>query len=118
MIERDDKEKKVNGANGTQESNGANEANEANGTNGTNGTNRKPLEPKPFLPKKGNYRNLLAYQKAECLYDMTFYFAHHYFVERKDRTIDQVIQAARLAYRNDQKARIAELEAQQKGGAQ
>ena len=113
MIERDDKEKKVNEANGT-------------------GTNGKPLEPKPFLPKKGNYRDLLAYQKAECLYDMTFYFAHHYFVERKDRTIDQVIQAARLAYRNDQKARIAELEAenaalkariaeleaQQKGGAQ
>ena len=105
MIERDDKEKKVNGTNGTQESNGANGAhgaNEANGTNGTNGTgtNRKPLEPKPFLPKKGNYRNLLAYQKAECLYDMTFYFAHHYFVERKDRTIDQVIQAARSGKQN------------------
>ena len=61
---------------------------------------RKPLEPQPFLPKKGNYRDLLVYQKAECLYDLTFYFAHHYFVERKDRTIDQVVQAARSGKQN------------------
>jgi len=65
-----------------------------------NDTNKKPLESKPFLPKKGNYRALLVYQKAECLYDITFYFAHHYFVERKDRTIDQLIQAARSGKQN------------------
>ncbi len=59
-----------------------------------------PLEAKPFLPKKGNYRGLLVYKKAECIYDITFYFAHHYFVERKDRTIDQVVQAARSAKQN------------------
>jgi four helix bundle suffix protein len=57
-------------------------------------------EPKPFLPKKGNYRGLIVYQKAECIYDITFYFAHHYFVERKDRTIDQVVQAARSGKQN------------------
>ena len=68
--------------------------------NKTNGANRAPLEPKPFLPKKGNYRGLIVYQKAECIYDITFYFAHHYFVERKDRTIDQVVQAARSAKQN------------------
>ena len=33
---------------------------------------------KEFLPLKGNYRNLIAYQKAECIYDITFYFAHHF----------------------------------------
>jgi len=109
-------------ANGANETHGANKANKANGTHGTNGaykangtngayrTNgakgangdqqRKPLEPQPFLPKKGNYRGLLVYQKAECLYDITFFFAHHYFVERKDRTIDQVIQAARSGKQN------------------
>lgn len=93
------------------EASGTNEANKANGTCGANGTgaDRKPLEPQPFLPKKGNYRGLLVYQKAECVYDLTFYFAHHYFVERKDRTIDQMT-AARLGYRNEQKARIVELE--------
>ena len=77
------------------------------GTNGANRTNanetqpqRKALEPKTFLPKKGNYRGLIVYQKAECIYDITFYFAHHYFVERKDRTIDQVVQAARSGKQN------------------
>lgn len=88
------------------EANGTNEANKANGTYGSNGAygtakpQGKPLEPKTFLPKKGNYRGLIVYQKAECIYDITFYFAHHYFVERKDRTIDQVVQAARSAKQN------------------
>ena len=57
-------------------------------------------EPEAFLPKKGNYRGLIVYQKAECIYDITFFFAHHYFVERKDRTSDQVIQAARSGKQN------------------
>lgn len=88
-----------NKANETKKANEAQEANKANGANGV-AANRQPLEPKPFLPKKGNYRGLLVYQKAECLYDITFYFAHHYFVERKDRTIDQVVQAARSGKQN------------------
>lgn len=80
---------------------GANEPNRTYGAQGTNGLpQRKALEPKPFLPKKGNYRGLIVYQKAECIYDITFYFAHHFFVERKDRTIDQVVQAARSGKQN------------------
>ena len=99
------------------EQQGINRADKANRTNEANEANeaqpqRKALEPRTFLPKKGNYRGLIVYQKAECIYDITFYFAHHYFVERKDRTIDQVVQAARLGYRNEQKARIVELEAE------
>ena len=42
----------------------------------------------------------MVYKKAECIYDLTFFFAHHYFVERKDRTIDQVVQAARSGKQN------------------
>ena len=38
-----------------------------------------------FLPQRGNHRNLIAYQKAECLYDITYYFAHH-FLAKGDRT--------------------------------
>ena len=53
----------------------------------------------PFLPQKGNYRNLIAYQKAECIYDITYNFAHH-FLERSDRTIDQMVQAARSGKQN------------------
>ena len=60
---------------------------------------RAPLEPKPFLPKKGNYRGLIVYQKAECIYDITFYFAHQY-LNQKDRTIDQMVQAARSGKQN------------------
>lgn len=52
-----------------------------------------------FLPQRGNYRNLKAYQKAECVYDVTFYFAHKY-LEKGDRTIDQMVQAARSCKQN------------------
>ena len=52
-----------------------------------------------FLPLHGNYRNLVVYQKTECIYDITYYFAHH-FLEKGDRTIDQMIQAARSGKQN------------------
>lgn len=52
-----------------------------------------------FLPQRGNYRNLLAFQKAECIYDITYYFAHKY-LQKGDRTIDQMIQAARSGKQN------------------
>lgn len=52
-----------------------------------------------FLPQKGNYRNLIAFQKAECIYDITYYFAHK-FLKHGDRTIDQMIQAARSGRQN------------------
>lgn len=53
----------------------------------------------PFMPQRGNYRNLIVYQKAECIYDITYYFAHK-FLEKGDRTIDQMIQAARSCKQN------------------
>lgn len=53
-----------------------------------------------FLPKKGNYRGLIVYQKAECIYDITFYFANKYLVANKDRTVDQMVQSARSAKQN------------------
>ena len=56
-------------------------------------------EPQPFLPKKGNYKGLIAYQKAECIYDITFYFANT-FLDKKDRTMDQMVQAARSGKQN------------------
>lgn len=56
-------------------------------------------EPQPFLPKKGNYKGLIAYQKAEIIYDITFYFANT-FLGPKDRTVDQMVQAARSGKQN------------------
>lgn len=54
---------------------------------------------KTFLQIKRNYKDLIAYQKAECIYDITYYFAHKY-LSRGDRTIDQMIQAARSGKQN------------------
>ncbi len=53
----------------------------------------------PFLKQRGDYRNLISYQKAECIYDITYYFANKYFT-KGDRTIDQMVQAARSGKQN------------------
>lgn len=52
-----------------------------------------------FLPPGGNYQDFLAYQKAEVVYDITFRFAHKH-LSNKDRTIDQMVQAARSGKQN------------------
>lgn len=55
--------------------------------------------PEGFLPKGGNYRELLSYRKAEVLYDFTHRFCEK-FLARGDRTIDQMVQAARSGKQN------------------
>jgi four helix bundle protein len=52
-----------------------------------------------FLPPHGNYSALLSYQKAEVIYDLTFRFCER-FLHRGDRTIDQMVQAARSGKQN------------------
>jgi four helix bundle suffix protein len=52
-----------------------------------------------FLARTGNYRELLSYRKAEVIYDFTFRFCE-LFLKRGDRTIDQMVQAARSGKQN------------------
>lgn len=52
-----------------------------------------------LIPPHGNYRELLSYRKAEIVYDVTFEFCSRFLVKR-DRTIDQMIQAARSGKQN------------------
>ncbi len=52
-----------------------------------------------LIRHSGNYRKLLSYQKAEVIYEMTYYFCHKY-LSGKDRTIDQMVQAARSGKQN------------------
>lgn len=52
-----------------------------------------------FLPQRGNYRDLIAFQKSECIYDITVLFTRKY-LSIGDRTIDQMIQAARSGKQN------------------
>src|SRR5829696_6670735 len=60
---------------------------------------RPPMETPGFIPPHGGYRDLLSYQKAEIVYDLTFRFCHR-FLTKGDRTIDQMIQAARSGKQN------------------
>jgi four helix bundle suffix protein len=47
----------------------------------------------------GGYRNLLSYQKAEIVFDATVYFCER-FIDKRSRTCDQMIQAARSCKQN------------------
>jgi four helix bundle suffix protein len=52
-----------------------------------------------FIPPHGNYQELLSYRKAEVVYDITYRFCQR-FLNRGDRTIDQMVQAARSGKQN------------------
>ncbi len=57
------------------------------------------MDSKNFIRQDNNYRTLKAFQKAECVYDVTYYFANK-FLTKGDRTIDQMVQAARSGKQN------------------
>jgi four helix bundle suffix protein len=59
-----------------------------------------------FIPKHGGYRNLITYQKAEIIYDGTINFTRRFF-KKYDRTIDQMVQAARSGKQNIVEASMA-----------
>ncbi len=54
---------------------------------------------KNFIPAHGGYQKLLSYQKAEIIYDATVYFTSRFY-RKGDRTIDQMVQAARSGKQN------------------
>jgi hypothetical protein len=56
-------------------------------------------DPPGFLPQTGNYQELLSYRKSEIIYDLTFRFSEKH-LKRGDRTIDQMVQAARSGKQN------------------
>jgi four helix bundle suffix protein len=55
--------------------------------------------PEGFIPVHGGYQKLLSYQKAEIVYDATVYFCDR-FIDRRSRTHDQMVQAARSGKQN------------------
>ncbi len=54
---------------------------------------------KGFIPTHGGYQKLLSYQRAEIVYDATVRFCARHF-QRRDRTVDQMVQAARSGKQN------------------
>ena len=86
------------------ESNGSNESSrggESRGSHSSRGSDRLPSpdDRGHVLPRRGNYRKLLSFQKAEVVYDLTYHFTHK-FLGKGDRTVDQMVQAARSGKKN------------------
>ncbi len=70
---------------------------EKNRTDGTDRTNRT-YEPQ-LISAHGGYRKLKSYQAAEIIYDATVAFCDR-FIDRRSRTTDQMVQAARSGKQN------------------
>jgi four helix bundle protein len=56
-------------------------------------------EPEPLIPKHGGYRSLKSFQIAQLVYDITVRFCARY-VDKRSRTVDQMVQAARSGVQN------------------
>lgn len=52
-----------------------------------------------LIPHRGNYKQLLSYQKTNVIFCLTYYFVEHY-LQKGDRTYDQMLQAARSGKQN------------------
>lgn len=52
-----------------------------------------------LIPQRGNYKKLLSYQKTDVIFRLTYYFCHTY-LQKGDRTVDQMVQAARSGKQN------------------
>ena len=64
-----------------------------------NNQNNQSSQKITFLPQHGHYRHLRVYQVTEMIYDITYYFTQHY-LSKGDRTVDQMVQAARSGKQN------------------
>ena len=70
------------------------------------GENLRPLRPlspskkvEGFIPPHGGYEDLLSFQKSRIVFDGTVRFCER-FLNKRDRTYDQMIQAARSGKQN------------------
>ena len=55
--------------------------------------------PQNFIPPHGGYEDLLSFQKARIVFDGTAQFCER-FLNKRDRTVDQMVQAARSGKQN------------------
>ena len=63
----------------------------------TTDTGRSPAQ--GFIPPHGGYADLLSYRKALIVYDATVRFCAR-FLDKRDRTVGQMVQAARSGKQN------------------
>jgi len=62
-------------------------------------------EPEGLIPKHGGYENTVTWKIADLIYDITVLFCDKY-VDRRDRTHDQMVQAARSGCQNLQEGSV------------
>ncbi len=62
--------------------------------------------PPRLIPPHGGYRELKSYQMAEIVYDATVSFCDR-FIDRRSRTHDQMVQAARSGKQNIAEGSVA-----------
>jgi four helix bundle suffix protein len=62
--------------------------------------------PPSLIPPHGGYRALKSYQMAEIVYDATMVFCDR-FIDRRSRTVDQMVQAARSGKQNIAEGSVA-----------
>jgi hypothetical protein len=57
------------------------------------------IEKEPLMPKHGGYRKLRSFQVAQLVFDITVRFCDRY-IDKRSRTFDQMVQAARSGVQN------------------
>jgi len=62
-------------------------------------SNKNEKSQGPLIPPYGGYRKLRSYQTAELVYDATVVFCDR-FIDKRSRTHDQMVQAARSGVQN------------------
>jgi hypothetical protein len=68
-------------------------------SDGHDGRNESGGHREPLIPKHGAYRKLKSFQVAQLAYDVTVRFCNRY-IDRRSRTHDQMVQAARSGVQN------------------
>ena len=61
--------------------------------------NKPHTNPSKLISSHGGYRDLKSFQHAELVYDANVRFCDR-FIDRRSRTIDQMVQAARSGRQN------------------
>lgn len=84
-----------NESNGSDENNG----NKVKKSLHTSHTSHPSHSSKAVLSPRGDYKTLLSYQKSEVVYEITYRFCKRHLA-KGDRTIDQMVQAARSGKQN------------------
>ena len=79
--------------------NGKNGNHKNNGKTSSQNSQISHNSPSLILPPRGDYQTLLSYQKSEVVYQITYRFCNR-FLKKNDRTIDQMVQAARSGKQN------------------